>query len=374
MPTSESLCQLGILILLGVGLSREALPQSFDIESQPDGALQTISKEFRLMSTPESVGNGRFVWWRTDISRPGTNFLRLRFSDIHLGESNFDIRITDREGAELENIPGASLKGRETYWSGILLGSHASVAVLAASTPDLTFHIDTVAYQQNRGGPLSITGSDDREHVVNYKNNPSIWAAQKAVGRLSIIDAAGLKVCTGFMVSESVLVTNDHCVADQATCETTDVLFGFRYDEQGNLHHGLQARCEALLAASYKFDYALLKLRGAPGGNKEIGMLSFSGEEPEAGQHIIIIQHPAGQPKQISKKGCDVVEPIVDGRATGSDTSHVCDTLGGSSGSPVLDLNGKVVGLHHFGFAEGPFWDKNRAIRGSIVKEAVDGL
>ncbi len=37
-----------------------------------------------------------------------------------------------------------------------------------------------------------------------------------------------------------------------------------------------------------------------------------------------------------------------------TDFEHRCDTLGGSSGSPVLDrasLN--VVGLHHLGFLEG---------------------
>ena len=37
-----------------------------------------------------------------------------------------------------------------------------------------------------------------------------------------------------------------------------------------------------------------------------------------------------------------------------TDFGHFCDTLGGSSGSPILDWSsGLVVGLHHFGFLAG---------------------
>ena len=33
-----------------------------------------------------------------------------------------------------------------------------------------------------------------------------------------------------------------------------------------------------------------------------------------------------------------------------SDFGHLCDTLGGSSGSPVMDWQSGFVVLHHFGF------------------------
>jgi V8-like Glu-specific endopeptidase len=46
-----------------------------------------------------------------------------------------------------------------------------------------------------------------------------------------------------------------------------------------------------------------------------------------------------------------------------SDIAHTCDTEHGSSGSPLLNLAGSVVGLHHFGVAEGPYWNENRAVR-----------
>ena len=46
-----------------------------------------------------------------------------------------------------------------------------------------------------------------------------------------------------------------------------------------------------------------------------------------------------------------------------SDFGHKCDTLGGSSGSPVMDwTTGLVVGLHHFGFLAGSPNPVNQAV------------
>ena len=101
-------------------------------------------------------------------------------------------------------------------------------------------------------------------------------------------------------------------------------------------------------------------------------MLSIgTGTEPVAGAPVFIIQHPAGEPKQISKINCAAGTVPVDGRTSASDFTHTCDTVGGSSGSPVFNETGDLVGLHHYGFNEGGFWTENRAIR---MKRIVDKL
>jgi V8-like Glu-specific endopeptidase len=60
-----------------------------------------------------------------------------------------------------------------------------------------------------------------------------------------------------------------------------------------------------------------------------------------------------------------------------TDFGHSCDTIQGSSGSPVLDSNHRVVGLHHWGFDDyGPdAWKRtNRAVRMAEIRGAIQSF
>src|SRR5205823_431544 len=63
----------------------------------------------------------------------------------------------------------------------------------------------------------------------------------------------------------------------------------------------------------------------------------------KTGDHINIIQHPEGRPKQISIQN-NLVEYV-----GGDVLQYVTSTSPGSSGSPVFNDGWQVVGLHHAG-------------------------
>src|SRR4029079_11383315 len=91
---------------------------------------------------------------------------------------------------------------------------------------------------------------------------------------------------------------------------------------------------------------------------------------PAANDLVYVVHHPTGKPKQISIE-CPVAEAEHAGWKPGSgltEFTHRCDTEAGSSGAPVLDAKGDIVGLHHLGFELDPVTCKqkdrvNKAVR-----------
>ena len=69
--------------------------------------------------------------------------------------------------------------------------------------------------------------------------------------------------------------------------------------------------------------------------------LGLSTDNPRLESMVALIQHPAGQPKQIDTGRLDSLES--NGRI--GRYRHL-DTLGGASGAPLLGRDGKVVGVH----------------------------
>jgi len=94
---------------------------------------------------------------------------------------------------------------------------------------------------------------------------------------------------------------------------------------------------------------------------------------------LTIIPHPLYLQKQITRN-CGVVSEKFPEWATqtpGIDFSHNCDTEGGSSGAPVFNSAGQLVGLHHHGHAVNPSTRKetdqdNKAVRIDRILEFLD--
>jgi hypothetical protein len=117
--------------------------------------------------------------------------------------------------------------------------------------------------------------------------------------------------------------------------------------------------------ADERLDYAILRVRGTPGAR--FGAVTIAREPPQVRDTLFVIGHPEGQPQTLSRKGCQV--KVVQAE----EFVHTCDTLGGSSGSPVFSDNTlAMVGLHFAGSSEGNL-GKNMAalLRQSRILEGV---
>lgn len=130
-------------------------------------------------------------------------------------------------------------------------------------------------------------------------------------------------------------------------------------------------------------DIAFLKVKFDDAASRLI--IPLADQLPESGSEVVVIGYPAqdsqrnplepAQLKEIFGEIYDVkrLQPgeVISAIANNPIFTHDCSTLGGNSGSVVLDYKtGKAVGLH-FG---GKFKEANYAVSAAIVKQRLDAL
>lgn len=195
------------------------------------------------------------------------------------------------------------------------------------------------------------------EKIIGTNNLKSIaWLqtgidAARSVCR--VVTPGGLG--SGFLMEDSLLITNQHVIANADEAVRSHIELGFEEDQQGRLREPARFRLvpDKLLVVNQALDYCIVKVAATshnitaadPGHNlAEWGGLTIENVSiPGPGEHVTIIQHPYGGPKQIAITANQVVN-LFDCRL-----QYTTDTLPGSSGAPVFNDKWRVVALHHAG-------------------------
>ncbi len=195
----------------------------------------------------------------------------------------------------------------------------------------------------------AFIGGRNIEFLEGYGPNTIFRQVGRAVGRLDVLTDTGTFPCTAFLIAGNRLVTNHHCVPgiteDPRTGATSIFAVEFR---AGFLRDGLEGEdtvfrvSPAPLESDKALDYSVLQILGD--ANAAFGALDLSDALPEDRDPFWVIGHPDGRALQISREKCQAAAPAINaGRVR-----HTCDTLPGSSGSPVIDAGlRQVVALHH---------------------------
>jgi hypothetical protein len=218
-----------------------------------------------------------------------------------------------------------------------------------------------------------ITNQLERYTAIDV---PEILAAGRPVAKLEFFVNNTPYVCTGFLIDKDHLLTNEHCVNSQDICDTTYAIFGYDRDEAvgaGYVTEGV--RCKVVIKFDKKLDFALMQLVGSPG--ERWGHVTLATTSAKVDDLAVIIEHPAGQIKQVSRRDCAVAVFPADGNARFTDFGHSCDTMGGSSGSPVFRrADMQVIGLHHFGvdLTQKEWTNRNRAVRTDVLRNELSKL
>lgn len=293
---------------------------------------------------------------RQPVSRGGAVGLRFRFRVLARPSlPTWAVRVLDRDGREVWTYAATDAPEDAEFWSDEIPGSRATIEILSTERrSSLQLEADVLEVRPG-AKPLAITEPNQLERYRGKPDPIRTWG--RAVARLRFVGADGRQyVCTGFMITADLMLTNQHCINTDA--ERRSALVDFNYDGPGSATRTV--RVKELVLSNMPRDYSLLRLASRP----NVGILNLQPSTLSQKLPLIIVQHPGGEMKQVSIVDCYIVEPSAAGlTADRTDFEHFCDTKGGSSGSPVLDPAQKaVVGLHHLGFLPDDKRLVNRAV------------
>jgi endonuclease G len=224
------------------------------------------------------------------------------------------------------------------------------------------------------------------------KAKPLLDSAIRAVGRIDLQGARLDWVGTGWLVAENILVTNRHVARE----------FAIRKGDGYTFQIGLNGLMSADIDFLQEIDnpaqliFKLIKplhIEDEPGpdlsffeveissGNAKLAKPIELATEIAATQNVATIGYPAYDSripesdlmenifgktynkKRLAPGGITEVQPTL--------LLHTCTTLGGNSGSAVIDLDsGKALGLHF----SGSFLATNYAVRADVVQKRLDDV
>lgn len=339
---------------------------------QPVNPVVTIGP---ASGSPATSPNTWLVTFNPPAAPTGTRFLILHFRNVSLPASN---RLEVDLGYGTDTFTSAS--GTD-FWTRPI-----NVYALAGGVPvryitngsgsggaELDRYGRGEALPATESGHNSITNCDPflkdpayTEPTYDtfwYCANPPNWenverVASAADVRRKVARSVGMIVtvhgtapneevstCSVTLVDSDVVITAGHCHTPAETLSSS-VTFDYELRDDGTRPPGYNARFTKVkegLAYHYSggYDYSFVRLAEAPAG---VPVVQMRHDLPAAGEQVFGVHHPNGAPKKLSipHPGFTAVSSSDAMHVRVPSTFHVS---GGSSGSGLFDLAGRIVGV-----------------------------
>jgi endonuclease G len=246
------------------------------------------------------------------------------------------------------------------------------------------------------GGAAHLAFTDEEGAVWRARLEAASGRLQRAargVGRIEVSGVPGLTYAgTGWLVAPDTIVTNRHVA--RAFAERAGRAFTFKrghgtapigaridFLEEAGRPDELECRVVDILHIEPDNgpDFAVLRVETGSGLRAHATPIPLAASPARTGQQVAVIGYPARDGRVADEKLMlsifgDVYDKkrLAPGQVTGVRPEvvlHDCSTLGGNSGSVLLDLDtGHAVGLH---FA-GRFLEANYAVPAAVVAARLD--
>jgi V8-like Glu-specific endopeptidase len=150
---------------------------------------------------------------------------------------------------------------------------------------------------------------------------------------------------TGFLIGGNLLMTNHHVIPTLSVAADAWVEFNYQLDlaKESTLSHRYRLDEDPdRFHTNTMLDYTIVGIAADPSELNTWGRVRLNPHaDPVPGEHVVIVQHPNGGPKQIALTANQVFH------LKGHCLHYTTDTMPGSSGSPVFNDLWQVIAIHH---------------------------
>ncbi|MDF1659420.1 MAG: serine protease [Verrucomicrobiales bacterium] len=182
---------------------------------------------------------------------------------------------------------------------------------------------------------------------------------------------------TGFLVSETVFLTNHHVIPSRAFSKNVEIQFNFQRSLNGDPldidKYGFDP--DSLFFTDKSLDITLIRVKpkatadGSTTPGSKWGHLKLQPSiDIIQDTRVNIVQHADGRHKEI------VIHENQIASATDNIVCYQADTEIGSSGSPVFDNLWNVIAIHHQGVEENPLNECEKHNRGIRIDRVAETL
>ncbi|MEM7582592.1 MAG: serine protease [Acidobacteriota bacterium] len=309
--------------------------------------------------------DGKSVWSGTFRS-PGATGVRLHLTDLALPKGA-ELYVFGRHGHAFGPYTGI----HKELWTNTVAGDEVVLQLHRPAIVEKALgNLFTVKQISHLGDRYEFGYSFEKAFcawndscIINAEcaSIPSaVQPVQEAVAYLVFSLPGGSFICSGGLLNDTsssgtpYFLTANHCFSTQSAASSLEAHFqwtvgcgascGSQYNPPGSVPRVLGAN---LLATSATTDFTFLELNSAaPAGSTFLGWTT-SNVANSSGTQLYRVSHPSGSPQAYSEQSVNTTSGVCGSLPRGNfiySDATLADSEGGSSGSPVVNGSGQVVG------------------------------
>ena len=308
----------------------------------------------------ESDADGSLTWTAAFVSR-GAAGIRLQIADADLagGRAYLYARSGEVQGPYTFDRPIPA----EGFWTNTVFADEVFLEVRLPRSGSPRLSVAALAHLEGASLTSMSTTCFVDASCVPAGEFAGIDSASRAVATLLFEEGTGFYACSGGLVAtadrsfEPYLLTANHCFSSQSAASTLEAVFDYRNPTCGGAYPSISSFPRTLgatlLATGATSDFTLVRLaQSPPPGSFFLGW-STEDYSRRGGTAIYRLSYPAPAvgiwPQYYSRHTISAVP--TPGSCSGAPQGHFIyskDSYGGtaegSSGSPVLLADGRIVG------------------------------
>jgi hypothetical protein len=325
--------------------------QHADLKTAAGTHVDTKSIDIGEMVNIDTIkGANPPVVWERRFSQNNTRYIRLLFDTITApANSRFTLRVLhDPAGSAIASYSAAEFTREERFLTGLLPPGAGRVQLIAEQIPTgLSFRLARIFWQARSTVAVPESNLIKLRYVQSAGEKVKALAKSVALLHIGPKFDEDLTTCTGVLVATNVIATNYHCIehslsflktenTDRPSCGDVSAEFDYLVANE----RGVTATCLAVRAVK-GLDLALLTIEGTPNLPNR-SPIRLRDKPPAPPDTVLLVHHPLGLPLSVEER-CATI------RLETSDVLHDCQTENGSSGSPIIDGDLNLLGIHYAG-------------------------